>query len=378
MTSAQSSRDYGGGDAANATGGAAAAHDTDFVQLGVALDGILPTGASDVLLSVGARLRVRTGGELRDLDADGRVLTSGDVERMLRDVLSAEQCEELARSRHLEFALTWRERVRIRGVAYYQRGSPAASFRLLPIEIPTFEQLGIPRSLVDLVSLRQGLILVTGPTGCGKSTTQAALVDHINRTRPWHIITIEDPIEYVHRHRLSVVDQLQVGADTPSFPSALRAVFRQDPDVVLIGEMRDLETIAAALTIAETGHLVLATLHTNDAPQAIDRILDVFGGPRQQQARAQLASSLAGIAYQQLLPAIGGGRVAAFEVLIANQAIRTMVREGRLNQIRTAVQAGPRDGSQTLEWALTALVRDGVVSADVARSRSQYPQEIGA
>jgi twitching motility protein PilT len=323
-------------------------------------------------------MRVRLDGELRDFDAHGPVLSPEDVERMLREVLSAEQCEELARCRHLEFALTWSDRVRIRGSAYYQRGLTAASLRILPMKIPTIEQLGIPRSLVELVSLRQGLVLVTGPTGCGKSTTQAALIDHINRTRSWHVVTVEDPIEYVHTHSVSVVDQRQVGTDTPSFPVALRAVFRQDPDVVLIGEMRDLETMAAALTIAETGHLVLATLHTNDAAQAIDRILDVFPGPQQHQARTQLAASLAGVVYQQLLPAIGGGRVAAFEVLIVNQAVRALIRDGKLNQLRTVVQTSSRDGSHTLEAALTALVLDGVVSADVARARSLYPQEIGA
>jgi twitching motility protein PilT len=228
------------------------------------------------------------------------------------------------------------------------------------------------------VDRHQGLLLVTGPTGSGKSTTLAAMIDYINRTRPCHIVTVEDPIEYVHAHQMAIVDQRQVGMDTPSFVEALRAVFREDPDVVLIGEMRDLETMAAALSIAETGHLVLATVHTNDASQAVDRILDAFPLGQVQQARVQLAACLAGVIYQQLVPAVGGGRVAAFEILIATGAVRSLIKEGKTNQIRNVMQTSLREGSQTLERSLSELLHSGVVSERDARSRSLYPQEIGA
>jgi twitching motility protein PilT len=348
------------------------------MELCEAFDRFIETGGSDLLLSAGAPIRLRLDGELRDLDGDDRPLTPADVERMLGDILDERQRHELADRRHLDFALTWQDRFRLRGNAYYQRGSLAAAFRLLPLEIPGFEQLGIPASVVGMASLRQGLILVTGSTGSGKSTTQAALIDHLNRTRACHIITIEDPIEYVHRHRRAIVDQREVGSDARSFADALRVVYREDPDVVLIGEMRDLETVAAALTIAETGHLVLATLHTNDAAQAIDRILDVFPAPHHLQVRVQLAACLTGVVYQQLLPAIGGGRLAAFEVLVANHAVRTLIKEGKTNQIRNVIQTGGQEGSQTFERALTRLVRDGLVGPSVAHVHSRHPQEIGA
>src|SRR4029077_4450116 len=255
------------------------------------------------------------------------------------------------------------------------RDSVAAAFRLLPLEIPTFDLLGMPESVHRLIERHQGLILVTGPTGSGKSTTQAALIDHLNKTRPYHIITFEDPIEYIHKHRLAIVDQRQVGDDTPSFAEGLRSVFREDPDVVLIGEMRDLETISSALTIAETGHLVLATLHTNDAPQAINRIVDSFLGAQQQQIRVQLAGCLAGVIYQQLLPAVGGGRVAAYEVLMANVAVRSMIKEGKTDQLRSVLQTGLRDGSQTLERSLHQLRPAGMITERDARGHSLYPMD---
>jgi twitching motility protein PilT len=244
------------------------------------------------------------------------------------------------------------------------------------LEIPGSELLGMPESVHRLLERHQGLILVTGPTGSGKSTTLAAMVDLINKTRPYHIITFEDPIEYIHKHRLAIVDQRQVGDDTPSFAEGLRSAFREDPDVVLIGEMRDLDTISTALTIAETGHLVFATLHTNDAPQAINRIVDSFIGAQQQQVRVQLAACLAGVIYQQLIPAVGGGRVAAFEVLVANTAVRSMIKEGKTDQIRSVLQTGLRDGSQTLERSLSGLLRAGMISERDAKDRSLYPTEV--
>ena len=229
-----------------------------------------------------------------------------------------------------------------------------------------------------LLDRTHGLVLVTGPTGSGKSTTQAAMVDYINRTRPYHIITLEDPIEYVHKHQLSIVDQRQVGEDTPSFVEGLRSAYREDPDVILIGEMRDLETITAAVTLAESGNVVLATLHTQDAPQALDRIIDSYLGAQQQQIRIQLASCLAGVIYQQLLRAVGGGRVAAYEILVANTAIRSMIKEGRTDQIRSVLQTSLREGSQTLERSLNQLIASGLITDEDARSRSVNPPEIQA
>ena len=341
-----------------------------------ALERLMERAGSDLLISSGSRPRIRKDGKLEELEGDAEVLMPADTERMVRDVLDADQLRELEKKRHVDFSFTWHEKARIRGNVYYQRNSMAAAFRLLPLEIPSFEMLGIPESVHRLLERQHGLLLVTGPTGSGKSTTQAAMIDHINATRPFHIITIEDPIEYVHKHKMAIVDQRQVGEDTPSFSEGLRGAFREDPDVVLIGEMRDLETISAAVSIAEAGHLVMGTLHTNDAPQAIDRIIDSYLGAQQQQVRIQLASCLAGVIYQQLLPAIGGGRVAAFEVLIANTAIRSMIKEGRTDQIRSVLQTGLREGSQTLERALSQLMRAGLITERDARSHSVNPSDI--
>ncbi len=343
-----------------------------------ALARLMERSGSDLLISSGSLPRIRKDGRLESLEGDGEVLTPADTERMVRDVLDADQLKELETRRHVDFSFTWRERARIRGNAYYQRNSMAAAFRLLPLEIPSFDMLGIPESVHRLLEKQHGLLLVTGPFASGKSTTQAAMIDHLNATRPFHIITIEDPIEYVHKHKLAIVDQRQVGDDTPSFAEGLRGAFREDPDVVLIGEMRDLETISAAVSIAEAGHLVMGTLHTNDAPQAIDRIIDSYLGAQQQQVRIQLAMCLAGVIYQQLLPAVGGGRVAAFEVLIANTAVRAMIKEGRTDQIRSVLQTSLREGSQTLERALNQLLRAGLITERDARNHSLNPSEIHA
>jgi twitching motility protein PilT len=332
--------------------------------------------ASDLLLSCGTPARVRRDGNLELLETE--VLRPSEVERLLREIIQPGDWRALQRRRHVDFAFTWRDRARVRVNVYFQRNTLAAAFRLLPLEVPGFEMLGLPESVHRLIERKQGLILVTGPTGSGKSTTQAAILDHLNKTRPYHIITFEDPIEYVHKHRLSIIDQRQVGEDTPSFTEGLRAVFREDPDVVLIGEMRDLETMSAALTIAETGHLVLATLHTNDAPQAINRIVDSYVGAQQQQVRVQLAGCLAGVIYQQLIAATYGGRVAAFEILIANVAVRSLIKESRIDQLRSVLQTGLRDGSQTLERSLNQLIRAGAITERDARTHSLYPTEIQA
>jgi twitching motility protein PilT len=343
-----------------------------------ALHRLLDAGGSDLIFSCGSPPRIRKDGNLEVLDGHPRVLMPSDTQRLLREILDPKQWKELERRRHVDFSFTWRDRARIRGNAYWQRNSIAAAFRLLPLVIPNFDMLGIPEAVHRLLERQHGLILVTGPTGCGKSTSQAAMIDHLNATRPFHIITIEDPIEYIHKHQLSIVDQRQVGEDTPSFVEGLRAAFREDPDVVLIGEMRDLETMSAAVSIAESGHLVLATLHTNDAPQALDRIIDSYLGAQQQQVRIQLASCVAGVIYQELVPAVGGGRVAAFEVLIANTAVRSMIKEGRTDQLRTVLQTSLREGSQTLERSLNQLVRAGLVSEVDARRHAPNPAGIHA
>jgi twitching motility protein PilT len=348
------------------------------MDLDLALGHLLERGGSDLLLSCGSRPRIRKDGKLEPFEIDAPTLAPADTKKMVSEILDAKQLKVLDKRRHVDFAFTWRETSRIRGNVYYQRNSLAIAFRLLPLEIPNFDMLGLPEAVHRLLERRQGLILVTGPTGSGKSTTQAAMIDLLNATRPYHIITIEDPIEYVHKHKLSIVDQRQVGDDTPSFAEGLRGAFREDPDVVLIGEMRDLETTEAALAIAETGHLVLATLHTNDACQAIDRIIDSYTGSQQQQVRVQAAACLAGVIYQRLLPALGGGRVAAFEVLIANVAVRSMIKEGKTDQIRSVLETGLRGGSQTLERSINQLLRAGLVSERDARVHSMYPQEVRA
>ncbi|MDQ6771599.1 MAG: PilT/PilU family type 4a pilus ATPase, partial [Candidatus Dormibacteraeota bacterium] len=332
---------------------------------------------SDLLLSPGASPRVRRDGVLHVLWPDAQPLTEADTAALLRPLLTPEQAHALEADRSLDFAFTWRESARLRANLFYQRGGLAAVFRALPLHIPGFDELGVPEPVRALIGRHQGLVLVTGPTGSGKSTTQAAMIDHLNRTQACHVITVEDPIEYIHAHALALVDQREIGSDALSFPQALRVAFREDADVVLIGEMRDPETIEAALGIAETGHLVIATLHTNDSAQALDRVIDSFPAGRHQQVRTQLANTLAGVVYQQLLPAVGGGRVAAFEVLIVNSAVRTLLKDGKTNQIRTHLQTNVRDGSQTLERHLSRLVAEGRVSEDDARQRSLYPDEIG-
>jgi twitching motility protein PilT len=276
----------------------------------------------------------------------------------------------------VDFSFSWQDRTRFRANAYFQQGSIALALRAIPYRIPSFEELGLPPVMEYFASLPQGLLLCTGPTGSGKSTTQASVIDFINTHRECHILTIEDPIEYVHHHKRSAVNQREVGFDTDSFARALRSALREDPDVILVGEMRDPETIQFALTIAETGHLVFATLHTNDASTALDRVVDVFPSERQAQIRVQLAASLAGVVSQRLVPRIGGGMVAAFEVLIANNPVRNLVREGKTHQIRNVISTNLREGMQTMEVALNSLIDQGLVSYDDALDRSMYPKEI--
>ena len=331
--------------------------------------------ASDLLLTAGAPPLLRIDGMLTPM-AGLAALLPEEVERMVLGILSEDMAARFQADKEIDFSFNWRSLARFRANAFFQRGSCGLAVRAIPFEIPSFQDLGLPPVTERLTQLPHGLILVTGPTGCGKSTTLASMLDHINHTRACHILTIEDPIEYVHRHHRSAVNQREVGEDTHSFTRALRSALREDPDVLLIGEMRDLETIRIALTVAETGHLVFATLHTNDTAQALDRIVDVFPAEQQGQIRVQLANSLQAVYYQQLLPRIGGGRVAAFEILLANHAVRNLIKEGKSNHIRNVVLTAQREGMQTLEVALSELIAHGVMDAEIGRLRSMYPSEI--
>ncbi|MDX6200225.1 MAG: twitching motility protein PilT [Actinomycetota bacterium] len=339
------------------------------------LEQLWDSKGTDMLLTPGIAPMVRVDGDLSRLEGYG-ALDSGDTERLMRELTTEAQAGLFDEGREVDFSFTWRGQARLRGNAFRTKGDVALSLRLIPHEIPTFDDLGLPAVIERFASLRQGLVLVTGPTGAGKSTTLASMIDRINATRACHIITIEDPIEYVYDHRMAAVDQREVGADTDSFASALRAALREDPDVLLVGEMRDLESIQFALTIAETGHLVFATLHTNDTAQALDRIIDVFPSDRQAQIRVQLANALTGIVYQRLLPRVGGGLVAAYEVLTATSAVRNLVKEGKTNQIRNVVSTQQTEGMQTLEKALSDLVASGTVDYEAARLVSLFPKEI--
>lgn len=339
------------------------------------LEALWHAGGTDLLLTVGVQPQMRVHGSLGPI-AGQPVLTSEDTEGLLDDLLTREQAKTWEHTNEYDFSFTWRTDARIRGNAFKQRGYTAVALRMIPTQIPTMAELGLPPVMASFTQLHQGLVLVTGPTGSGKSTTLASVIDEINANRACHIITIEDPIEYVHQHKMSAVNQREVGTDTDSFPDALRAALREDPDVLLVGEMRDLESIRFALTIAETGHLVFATLHTNDTAQALARIIDVFPAEQQAQVKIQLAASLTGIVYQRLIPRIEGGMVAAYEVLVANSAVRNLIKEGKTHQLRNSVVTGQREGMMTFEQSLSALVQAGEITFDDAVARSLYPKDI--
>lgn len=321
--------------------------------------------ASDLLLVAGAPATIRVDGLLQPMDATTTLSPEG-IARLLAAVLPIELAERLVTAREIDFSFGWEDRARFRGHAFHQRGSLGLTLRMIPWPVPSFAEIGVPPSVEAMADAPQGLVLVTGPTGSGKSSTLAAMIHHVSTQRACHIVTIEDPIEHFHSHARSIVSQREIGTDSSSFPNALRAVLREDPDVVLVGEMRDLESIETTLTIAETGHLVLATLHTNDAPQAIDRVVDVFPSDRQAQIRSQLEATLLGVVAQRLVPRIGGGRVAAFEVLLATTAVRSLVREGKTEQLRNIMATGQRAGMKTLVAALESLVEAGVISPETA------------
>ncbi|AXC14819.1 Twitching motility protein PilT [Acidisarcina polymorpha] len=331
--------------------------------------------ASDMILVVGSAIALRVNGGLSA--AAGKPLTHEDIRGMLLPLLTTDQSEELQRERSLDFCFVRNSIGRFRANFHYQRGTLAASIRLLPPQVPSLESLHLPSVLAPLTERRQGLILLTGPTGCGKTSTLAALIDLINGRRRDHIITIEDPIEYQHMNRGSIVEQIEVGHDTPSFAQSIRAVLRQSPDVILVGEMRDAETMAVALTAAETGHLVLSSLHTNDAAQTVSRILDTFPSSHQPQIRQQLSLALLAVISQQLVPAAdGSGRYPAIEVMLATTAIRNLIRTGQDHQIRSHISVGRADGMFTMEQSLAELVRAGRILRETAYAHCYNQAEL--
>jgi twitching motility protein PilT len=335
----------------------------------------LELNASDVILVNGSSPTLRVNGSLKSLP--GGELSAEDIWNLLTPLMSASRLGELNQQKCLDFCFERGTAGRFRANLHFQRGTIAASIRLLPSQIPTLESLHLPPSLSVLAERRQGLILLTGATGCGKTSTMAALINAINSNKHDHIITIEDPIEFQQPNQLSLVEQIEVGSDTPGFAQAVRAVLRQDPDVILIGEMRDSETMAAALTAAETGHLVLTSLHTNDAAQTISRILDIFPAGFQSQMRRQLSLALLAVIHQKLLPATNGiDRYPAVEILMATSGIRNLIRRGDDHQLRANIETGRSEGMQTMEQSLAELVRNERISRDTAYAHTSHPEDL--
>jgi twitching motility protein PilT len=337
------------------------------VRIEPLLDEVIKLKASDLHLQVGLAPILRVDGKLTPVPGT-EVLNEESVEALIFSILDEDQKQILLKDKEFDFSFAYGDLGRFRVNAFHERGNLAAALRLIPNEILSIEQLQLPQTVNKFSEYPRGLVLITGPTGSGKSTTLAALVDKINRERAQHIVTIEDPIEFTHKSKKSVVVQREVHYDTYSFSAALRSSLREDPDVVLIGEMRDLETIAAAITIAETGHLVFATLHTNSASQSIDRMIDVFPPHQQPQIRAQLANILMAIASQRLIPSIGGGRIAAAEILIATPAVRNIIREGKSHQLEAVIQTGGEFGMQSMDKTLVEHVQKGTITYDEARN----------
>ncbi len=345
----------------------------DFADIVLAA---LERRASDIHITAGAAPHIRVRGRLHGLE-DFPTLSVQNTREIVYSIMSDVQRQQFENARQVDFSYSVPRTARMRVNAYVQRGAVSAAFRVIPSDIVSLEALGMPAIVREMASLPRGIVLVTGPTGSGKSTTLASVIDEINNTREDHILTIEDPIEFLHSHKRCLVNQRELGSDALGFAEGLRAALREDPDVILVGEMRDLETISTALTAAETGHLVLATLHTQDAPQTIDRVIDVFPPHEQQHVRVMLSVALQGVVAQQLLPtADGSGRVAAVEVLIPTPAVRNLIREGKTHQIYSAIQTGGEHGMQTMDAALTELVRAGRITRDVARRRASVPAEL--
>jgi twitching motility protein PilT len=345
------------------------------VTLADLLHGMLDAGASDLHLTAGAPALVRVNGDLTPL-RDCPALPPDLIQRLIYTILTQKQRERFEADLELDFAYALPGAARFRVNVYQQRENLGAAFRRIPYEIKSLEDLGVPNSVSAFAGLPRGMVLVTGPTGSGKSTTLASLIDLANRTRRDHIMTVEDPIEFLHRHKSCMVNQREVGEDTHSFSSALKHVLRQDPDIILVGEMRDLETISVALTAAETGHLVFATLHTQDAAQTIDRVIDVFPPHQQQQVRAQLAGALQGVVCQTLCrTADGRGRVVATEVMVTTPAIRNLIREGKTHQVYSAMQAGMQHGMHTLDQHLAELVRSGRITYEHGLEKCHHVED---
>lgn len=344
-------------------------------KIEILLEEVVKRRASDLHLQVGLAPNLRIDGKLMPIQGS-TPLTEEVVESLVFSLLDEDQKQILLRDKEFDFSFAFGNLGRFRVNAFHERGNLAAAMRLIPNEIRTIEQLGLPKILNKFAEFPQGLVLITGPTGSGKSTTLAALIDKINSERTSHIITIEDPIEYTHQSKKSLVAQREVHYDTYSFSAALRSALREDPDVVLIGEMRDLETIAAAITIAETGHLVFATLHTNSASQTIDRMVDVFSPHQQPQVRAQLGNIIMAICSQRLIPALGGGRVVASEILMATPAVRNIIREGKGYQLEAVIQTGAEFGMQGMDRTLVSLIHGGVISYDEARNYAVNLEEL--
>jgi twitching motility protein PilT len=351
------------------------------LNLRVLLEEMLSRNASDLHLSAGERPKLRIDGEMANASHE-QVLSPKDTLTLAYSVLTESQKKRFEQEDELDFSFGIQNLARFRGNVFKQRGCVSMVIRMIPFNVKSFEELRLPAVVAKLAERPRGLVLVTGPTGSGKSTTLAAMIDKINRERRGHIITVEDPIEFIHKHQNCIVNQREVGTDTRSFSSALKYALREDPDVILIGEMRDLETISAALTIAETGHLALATLHTNSAPEAINRMIDVFPSTQQAQVRAQLAFVLEGIITQTLLPrATGRGRVMVAEILVATPAIRAVIRDDKVHQIYSLMQAGKKHGMQTMNDALYQLYMSREIIKDealrVSPNQSEFLRSIG-
>jgi twitching motility protein PilT len=346
--------------------------DFDFAEV---LLQVMEREGSDLHLTAGSPPMIRLHGTLHALDYPE--LTPQVVREVVYSILTNDQRQRLETDWQIDLAYSIPGKARFRVNAYFQRASVGAAFRLIPQDMPALGSLGLPPVIEDFTKKPRGFVLVTGPTGSGKSTTLAAMLDLINERRHEHIMTIEDPIEFLHRHKSCIVNQRELGADAKSFALALKAALRQDPDVILVGEMRDLETISTALTAAETGHLVFATLHTQDTAQTVDRIVDVFPPAQQHQVRVQLSVALQGIVTQQLLPkAAGEGRICATEVLVPTPAVRNLIREGKTHQIYSALQTGGAHGMQTMDASLADLVRQQQITRELAEARSSSPEEL--